>query len=92
MHIVDICRAKSVNALGIVSDDHDVVMAGTKEAYKFRLDACAVLILVDENPLVLSPEPFSSLRMFHQETMNHEQEVVIVESLLRPFCIGKQTV
>ena len=55
-HIFRMGAAKTVDALGVVPDDHHVVVVAPEEPHNFGLEFGRVLVLVDQDGLVVRPE------------------------------------
>ena len=66
-------------------------MRDTEEPDEFSLQPGRVLVLINEYGLVPSDKPGGSFGLFHEQTMDEEEEVVVVEPLLCPFGIVKET-
>ena len=64
-NISEISTTKTVNALGVVSDDHKIPVNRRKQFYEIRLGPVRILKLIDKYVSTLSRDPGSdALELF----------------------------
>ena len=83
-YVVVVCAPESVNALRVVTDDHQVnfLFDSRHNFNDFCLDNVGVLIFVNKDVVELVPVTISNLLVIHQDLQPAPQKVVIVH------CIG----
>ena len=82
--VVDIRSAKSINALGIVSNDADAGVRAREEPDDEGLEGIGVLILVDEDVSETSCIVPAGFGMILQQQIGVEQEIIEVHCVRQP--------
>jgi len=76
--VAEVGSAPRVDGLGIVADDHEIVLRGGEEVDELGLEGVGVLILVDEDPLELALVVLADPGILLQEPQRLDEEIIEV--------------
>ena len=79
--VAEVCAAPRVDGLGVVADDHDVVVAGGEEFDEVVLEVVGVLIFIDEDVLKLPLILLGDARVLFEKADGFFQQVVEVQGV-----------
>ncbi len=83
--ILEICPPEGIDGLGIISNDHYIVMTASHKLHDLRLGGICILIFIHHYVLEPGTHGFSDLGMFFQHISPPEEQVVVIHECVDFF-------
>ena len=84
-NILEIGPAPRIDRLGVIADDHHVLVLGRERVNEVRLDFVRVLIFVHQNELKLPPVKPNDVLVFDQHPQCFFEQIIEIERVRRLF-------